>query len=85
MHAFSSMCCSNPKSFPLWVPSLHTSVQADQTEGDAAKVKEYFEAKHWTKGKVIGTGAYCTCFLARDTKSGTIMAVKQVGGRGPAV
>lgn len=55
-------------------------MQADQAEGDATKVREYLETKHWVKGKVIGTGAYCTCFLAKDVKSGTIMAVKQVGG-----
>jgi mitogen-activated protein kinase kinase kinase 1 len=51
---------------------------ADQQDGEAVNVKEYVEKMHWTKGRVIGTGAYCTCFLARDVKSGTIMAVKQV-------
>lgn len=59
---------------------LPASPQADQADGDAAKIKEYLEGKHWSKGKVIGTGAYCTCFLARDVKSGTIMAVKQASG-----
>ena len=36
------------------------------------------EGKHWVKGKLIGTGAFCSCFLARDTRLGTMMAVKQV-------
>ena len=47
-------------------------------DGDSTKISEYAEGTHWSKGRVIGTGAYCTCFLARDMKSGTIMAVKQV-------
>ena len=32
----------------------------------------------WKKGKLLGTGAYSTCYAARDIKSGTLMAVKQV-------
>ncbi|EDV22347.1 uncharacterized protein TRIADDRAFT_28738, partial [Trichoplax adhaerens] len=32
----------------------------------------------WQKGKLLGTGAYSTCYAARDIKSGTLMAVKQV-------
>ena len=38
----------------------------------------YLEGQHWVKGKLIGTGAFCSCFLARDTRLGTMMAVKQV-------
>ena len=36
------------------------------------------EAIHWVKGKLIGTGAFCSCFLARDMENGTMFAVKQV-------
>ena len=39
------------------------------------------EGKHWVKGKLIGTGAFCSCFIARDTRLGTMMAVKQVRNR----
>ena len=38
----------------------------------------YLEGVHWVKGKLIGTGAFCTCSLARDVKNGTMFAVKQV-------
>ena len=38
----------------------------------------YLEGEHWVKGKLIGTGAFCSCFLARDIKNGTMFAVKQV-------
>ena len=32
----------------------------------------------WTRSFVLGTGAFSTCFQARDVKSGTLMAVKQI-------
>lgn len=38
----------------------------------------YRQDNEWVKGKAIGSGAYCSCFLAQDTRTGTIMAVKQV-------
>ena len=38
----------------------------------------YLEGEHWVKGKLIGTGAFCSCFLARDIRNGTMFAVKQV-------
>ncbi len=37
----------------------------------------YLEGVHWVKGRLIGTGAFCSCFLARDVKNGTMFAVKQ--------
>ena len=40
--------------------------------------RPYIEGVHWVKGKLIGTGAFCTCFLARDTNNATMFAVKQV-------
>jgi mitogen-activated protein kinase kinase kinase 1 len=36
------------------------------------------EGVHWIKGKLIGAGAYCSCYLARDMDNGTMFAVKQV-------
>ncbi|XP_049954859.1 mitogen-activated protein kinase kinase kinase 1-like [Schistocerca serialis cubense] len=38
----------------------------------------YIEGINWKRGPALGTGAYSTCFQARDTMSGGIMAVKQV-------
>lgn len=38
----------------------------------------YLEGIHWIKGPLLGTGAYSTCYQARDVKTGVIMAVKQV-------
>ena len=39
--------------------------------------KPYLEGFHWVKGK-LGTGAFCSCYLARDIENGTMFAVKQV-------
>ncbi|OWF34833.1 mitogen-activated protein kinase kinase kinase 1-like isoform X2 [Mizuhopecten yessoensis] len=38
----------------------------------------FLENVHWVKGPLLGTGAYSTCYQARDVKSGVIMAVKQI-------
>ena len=38
----------------------------------------YMEKVHWMKGPLLGTGAYSTCYQARDARTGVIMAVKQV-------
>lgn len=38
----------------------------------------YLESIHWTKTELLGTGAFSTCYAARDKASGTLMAVKQV-------
>lgn len=46
----------------------------DQRDGSNV----YVEGIHWKKGARIGTGAFCTCFLARDIKTGALMALKQV-------
>ena len=45
---------------------------------DGSSHPPYLEGEHWIKGKLIGTGAFCSCFLARDIKNGTMFAVKQV-------
>ena len=39
---------------------------------------DYSEGTHWGRGALLGTGAYSTCYLARDLSTGTLMAVKQV-------
>ena len=39
----------------------------------------YYENVHWMKGPLLGTGAFSTCYQARDVETGTIMALKQVG------
>ena len=38
----------------------------------------YQEGEHWKRGSVLGTGAFSTCYQARDVQTGTLMAVKQV-------
>ena len=40
--------------------------------------REYCEGIDWTKGTVLGTGAYSTCYQARDVETGTLMAAKQI-------
>ena len=45
---------------------------------DSGENPPYLEEVHWVKGKLIGTGAFCSCFLARDIRNGTMFAVKQV-------
>lgn len=56
----------------LYVYSMQGPNQSDY------RVRPYIEGIHWIKGKVIGTGAFCTCHRARDTENGTMFAVKQV-------
>ena len=36
------------------------------------------EGVHWTKTELLGTGAFSSCYAARDKSGGTLMAVKQV-------
>jgi len=49
----------------------------DMTE-DGQYKREYREGVDWTKGTVLGTGAYSTCYQARDVETGTLMAAKQI-------
>ena len=42
------------------------------------QAREYREGAEWTKGAVLGTGAYSTCYQARDVETGTLMAAKQI-------
>jgi len=45
---------------------------------DGHQKRSYREGKDWTKGTVLGTGAYSTCYQARDVETGTLMAAKQI-------
>ena len=45
---------------------------------DGQTSREYCEGVDWTKASVLGTGAYSTCYQARDVQTGTIMAAKQI-------
>lgn len=38
----------------------------------------YKEGQDWTKSFLLGSGAFSTCFQARDVQTGTLMAVKQI-------
>ena len=38
----------------------------------------YREGIEWTKAMPLGTGAFSTCYQARDVLTGTLMAVKQI-------
>ena len=71
----------HPSLFGIRPPNpevlIHVQTGAEGTD-DASST--YMEGKQWVKGKLIGTGAFCSCFLARDTRLGTMMAVKQVSG-----
>ena len=39
---------------------------------------QYREGVEWTKSMLLGSGAYSSCYQARDVLTGTIMAVKQI-------
>ena len=39
----------------------------------------YREGIEWTKATLLGSGAYSTCYQARDVLTGTLMAVKHEG------
>ncbi|XP_052775988.1 mitogen-activated protein kinase kinase kinase 1-like [Mya arenaria] len=50
--------------------------EVDSEVGNAPSL--YYESVHWVKGPLLGTGAFSTCYQARDVKTGTIMALKQI-------
>lgn len=39
---------------------------------------QYEEGRDWVRGQLLGTGAFSSCYQARDVRTGTLMAVKQV-------
>ncbi|CAD5111777.1 DgyrCDS1050 [Dimorphilus gyrociliatus] len=47
-------------------------------QAETHNVEPYIENLHWVKGPTIGTGGFCTCYLARDKRTGTLMACKQI-------
>ena len=49
-----------------------------QYSNSSSRPQMYYEGIHWVKGPLLGTGAFSTCYQARDTQTGVIMAVKQV-------
>lgn len=53
-------------------------VDAVRGEGGLGQPQMYYENIHWVKGPLLGTGAFSTCYQARDVRTGVIMAVKQI-------
>ncbi|XP_041474898.1 mitogen-activated protein kinase kinase kinase 1-like isoform X1 [Lytechinus variegatus] len=52
---------------------------SEETDGVVSpRSKQYMESVNWTKGAILGTGAFSSCYMARDVKTGTLMAVKQI-------
>ena len=67
-----------PPESPLpAIPGLSSpaSLHGEETVQQA---REYREGAEWTRGAVLGTGAYSTCYQARDVETGTLMAAKQI-------
>ncbi|PVD23356.1 hypothetical protein C0Q70_16624 [Pomacea canaliculata] len=54
--------------------------EANNGSGDMStrNSQTYMEGFHWVKGPLLGTGAFSTCYQARDARTGVIMAVKQI-------
>ncbi|XP_059155208.1 mitogen-activated protein kinase kinase kinase 1-like isoform X2 [Physella acuta] len=52
--------------------------QCDEQDGEWRQPTMYLEKVHWVKGPLLGTGAYSSCYQARDVRTGVIMAVKQI-------
>ena len=52
----------------------HTPKEDDK----CANYCTYREGIEWTKATLLGSGAYSTCYQARDVLTGTLMAVKQI-------
>ncbi|KAH9515353.1 Mitogen-activated protein kinase kinase kinase 1, partial [Bulinus truncatus] len=50
----------------------------DERNGESRQPAMYLEKIHWVKGPLLGTGAYSSCYQARDVRTGVIMAVKQI-------
>ncbi|CAL1547578.1 unnamed protein product [Lymnaea stagnalis] len=52
--------------------------ECDEKDGEMRQPTMYLEKVHWVKGPLLGTGAYSSCYQARDVRTGVIMAVKQI-------
>ncbi len=44
----------------------------------AMQEEMYLEGSHWSQAFLLGTGAFSKCYQARDVRTGTLMAVKQI-------
>ncbi len=55
-----------------------TFVSFQRAKDEITSAHVYLEDIHWQRGSMLGTGAFSTCYQARDVKTGTLMAVKQV-------
>ncbi|CAG0922611.1 unnamed protein product [Notodromas monacha] len=68
-------------ALPSWrpKPGLKLQEKADAGANDGAEVViDYKEGKDWVRGPLLGAGAFSSVYQARDAKTGSIMAVKQV-------
>ncbi|XP_069694090.1 mitogen-activated protein kinase kinase kinase 1-like isoform X2 [Periplaneta americana] len=73
--------CEIP-SIPGLNSPLETDVSAihpqDENMEDGMKCSSYLEGLDWKRGHLLGTGAFSSCYQARDVATGTLMAVKQM-------
>ncbi|XP_041357748.1 mitogen-activated protein kinase kinase kinase 1-like [Gigantopelta aegis] len=61
------------------VITIHIQPEDDYLNGPTVDHPSiYYEGIHWQKGPLLGTGAYSTCYQARDVATGVLMAVKQI-------
>ena len=57
--------------------STNLYVRLQNVEGRMT-CSSYLEGLDWKRGQLLGTGAFSSCYQARDVATGTLMAVKQV-------
>ena len=50
----------------------------DSVDHNGSPPMLYYENMHWVKGPLLGRGAFSICYQARDIKTDTIFALKQV-------
>ncbi|XP_070195202.1 mitogen-activated protein kinase kinase kinase 1-like isoform X2 [Littorina saxatilis] len=55
-----------------------SSLKSLEGSGGSGSPQIYYEGLHWVKGPLLGTGAFSTCYQAKDVQTGVIMAVKQI-------
>ncbi|KAG1655214.1 Mitogen-activated protein kinase kinase kinase 1 [Nymphon striatum] len=68
----------NNEDDPAFIIHIQPEIDVENTNVDGSEKRgTYQQHLHWSKGPLLGTGAFSTCFQARDIKSGTLMAVKQ--------
>ena len=60
------------------VSHLFSHCLLQSVDGLPDPMHSYEESVHWVRGGMLGTGAFSTCYQARDIKTGTLMCVKQV-------